>query len=45
MTGSTEDGGRAVSLYRFFRAGEEETQALRGVTLSVAPGFLSRYRM
>ncbi|MGH3606125.1 MAG: ABC transporter ATP-binding protein [Pseudonocardiaceae bacterium] len=26
------------SLYRFFRAGEEETQALRGVSLSVLPG-------
>ena len=30
----------AKSLYRFFRAGEEETLALRGVSLSVAPGEL-----
>ena len=29
---------RAVSLYRFFRAGEEETLALRGVSLSVEAG-------
>jgi putative ABC transport system ATP-binding protein len=29
---------RAQELYRFFRAGEEETLALRGVSLSVAPG-------
>jgi putative ABC transport system ATP-binding protein len=28
----------ARSLYRFFRAGEEETLALRGVSLSLAPG-------
>ncbi len=28
----------ARSLYRFFRAGEEETLALRGVSLSVMPG-------
>lgn len=28
----------ADSLYRFFRAGEEETLALQGVTLSVEPG-------
>jgi putative ABC transport system ATP-binding protein len=28
----------ARSLYRFFRAGEEETLALRGVSISVAPG-------
>ena len=31
---------QAVSLYRFFRAGDEETQALRGVTLAVQPGEL-----
>jgi putative ABC transport system ATP-binding protein len=31
-------GLRAVSLYRFFRAGDEETLALRGVSLSVTPG-------
>jgi len=31
---------RAVSLYRFFRAGDEETQALRGVSLAVEPGEL-----
>jgi putative ABC transport system ATP-binding protein len=30
----------ARSLYRFFRAGEEETLALQGVSLSVAPGEL-----
>jgi putative ABC transport system ATP-binding protein len=29
-----------VSLYRFFRAGDEETLALRGVSLSVGPGEL-----
>jgi putative ABC transport system ATP-binding protein len=28
----------ARSLYRFFRAGDEETLALKGVTLSAAPG-------
>jgi putative ABC transport system ATP-binding protein len=28
----------ARSLYRFFRAGEEETLALRGVTLALSPG-------
>ncbi|MCV7345987.1 ABC transporter ATP-binding protein [Mycolicibacterium rhodesiae] len=30
----------AVSLYRFFRAGDEETLALRGVSLTVYPGEL-----
>jgi putative ABC transport system ATP-binding protein len=30
----------AVELYRFFRAGDEETLALRGVSLRVAPGEL-----
>ena len=30
----------ARSLYRFFRAGEEQTLALQGVSLSVAPGEL-----
>ncbi|MDQ2710400.1 MAG: ABC transporter ATP-binding protein [Actinomycetota bacterium] len=30
----------AQSLYRFFRSGEEETLALQGVALSVAPGEL-----
>jgi putative ABC transport system ATP-binding protein len=41
----SESGARTVqpavearSLYRFFRAGDEETLALEGVTLSVAPG-------
>ncbi len=36
-------GGHAIearSLYRFFRAGDEETLALQGVTLAVAPGEL-----
>jgi putative ABC transport system ATP-binding protein len=28
----------ASSLYRFFRAGDEETQALKGVSLKLAPG-------
>lgn len=28
----------ATSLHRFFHAGDEETQALRGVSVSVAPG-------
>jgi putative ABC transport system ATP-binding protein len=36
----TEPGVEAVSLYRFFRSGEEETQALRGVSLTVAAGEL-----
>ncbi len=31
---------QAVSLYRFFRAGDEETQALRGVSVAVKPGEL-----
>ena len=31
---------QAVSLYRFFRAGDEETQALRGVSVAVEPGEL-----
>ncbi len=31
---------RAVSLYRFFRAGDEETQALRGVSVAVKSGEL-----
>lgn len=30
----------ARSLYRFFRAGDEETLALQGVTLSISPGEL-----
>ncbi|HEV7195671.1 MAG TPA: ATP-binding cassette domain-containing protein [Pedococcus sp.] len=28
----------ATSLHRFFHAGDEETQALRGVSISIAPG-------
>jgi putative ABC transport system ATP-binding protein len=36
--GETSEALRAQELYRFFRAGEEETLALRGVSLSVAPG-------
>jgi putative ABC transport system ATP-binding protein len=31
---------RVVSLYRFYRAGEEETLALRGVSLEMEPGEL-----
>ncbi|MFE3938386.1 ATP-binding cassette domain-containing protein, partial [Streptomyces goshikiensis] len=30
----------ARELYRFYRAGDEETLALRGVSLTVAPGEL-----
>lgn len=36
--GSAAAAIEARSLYRFFRAGEEETLALRGVSLSVMPG-------
>ncbi|MER5916645.1 ABC transporter ATP-binding protein [Streptomyces sp. NPDC001982] len=36
--GSYDDGLTARELYRFFRAGEEETLALRGVSLRVARG-------
>jgi len=41
MTGSA-DGSvlRAECLYRFFHAGDEETLALRGVSLTLAPGEL-----
>jgi len=44
LTGETDMTGRADSalsaddLYRFYRAGEEETLALRGVSLKVAAG-------
>ena len=42
--GTRDHGSRrpwqARSLYRFFRAGEEETLALQGVSLEVAPGEL-----
>jgi putative ABC transport system ATP-binding protein len=41
--GPQESAAAAIegrSLYRFFRAGEEETLALRGVSLSVMPGEL-----
>lgn len=40
--GGTSDHAaiEAASLYRFFRAGEEETLALQGVSLSVAAGEL-----
>lgn len=31
---------QADSLYRFFRAGDEQVQALRGVTLALSPGEL-----
>ena len=37
---STEPAVRARSLYRFYRAGEEETLALQGVSLTVRPGEL-----
>ncbi|MEV6945862.1 ABC transporter ATP-binding protein [Streptomyces sp. NPDC051172] len=36
--GAYDDGLTARELYRFFRAGEEETLALRGVSLRVARG-------
>lgn len=38
--GRGEPAMEADSLYRFFRAGEEETLALRGVSLELAPGEL-----
>jgi putative ABC transport system ATP-binding protein len=38
--GRVEPAVVARSLYRFFRSGEEETLALRGVSLAVAPGEL-----
>lgn len=40
MTGSQQAGATldAQSLYRFFRAGDEETLALRGVSLRLDPG-------
>jgi putative ABC transport system ATP-binding protein len=34
----TGDALAAIDLYRFFRSGDEETLALRGVSVSVAPG-------
>jgi len=34
----TSPAVQARSLYRFFRAGKEETLALRGVSLTVAAG-------
>lgn len=37
-TPSGETAIAARDLYRFFRAGDEETLALRGISLSVAPG-------
>ena len=42
MTGQRNTAAvlRAESLYRFFRAGDEETQALRAVSLTVQPGEL-----
>ncbi|GAB7071490.1 hypothetical protein JCM12141A_57790 [Mycolicibacterium hodleri] len=36
----TSPAVQARSLYRFYRAGEEETPALQGVSLSVPPGQL-----
>ncbi|MEU6094967.1 ABC transporter ATP-binding protein [Streptomyces sp. NPDC047079] len=38
MTASSEDVLTARELYRFYRAGEEETLALRGVSLTVRRG-------
>jgi putative ABC transport system ATP-binding protein len=38
VTPSPDAGVEAVSLYRFFRSGEEEIVALRGVSLSVPRG-------
>ena len=40
MSHESEVALRARSLYRFFRAGEEETLALHGVSLSLASGEL-----
>jgi putative ABC transport system ATP-binding protein len=52
MTGGTRTGATAIdrddaapvleatSLYRFFRAGDEETQALQGVSVTLHPGEL-----
>ena len=38
MTGGGQAALEARDLFRFFRAGEEETLALRGVSLAVQPG-------
>ena len=38
MTGGAHAALEARDLFRFFRAGEEETLALRGVSLTVQPG-------
>ena len=38
MTSTETPALEALNLYRFFRAGEEETLALRGVSLNVEPG-------
>jgi putative ABC transport system ATP-binding protein len=38
LRGSVAAAIEARSLYRFFRTAEEETLALRGVSLSVMPG-------
>lgn len=38
VTGTPHAALEARDLYRFFRAGEEETLALRGVSLTVKPG-------
>ncbi len=40
MTSAEAPALRARTLYRFFRAGEEETLALRGVSLTLEPGEL-----
>ena len=40
MTPAPHEALRARTLYRFFRAGEEETLALQGVSVSVEPGEL-----
>lgn len=48
IAGNAEQAVPAVqtrSLYRFFRAGEEETLALQGVSLAVAPGAWLRVEL
>ena len=44
MTGHPAPAVLAHELYRFYRAGDEETPALRGVSLTVAAGSRMRGR-